>query len=344
MEIGDEDPLIGLLLLMLPNLTKSRLEGCDAHFTTKMLEKIGEKEGTETLAQLNVVEISGCHPRVGRRYQGEDIAIVNYFAVLPSVKRILALHAYRYWENQNPDFQLKPRNRKSSVTHVAFGNCSLRFNDLSEFLANAEALESFGYYDGSPDLTGEEFQPMWFRAALLAHVSDTLEQLTILWCGQPKTLMGSLKHFKALRHLTTDIELLTGVSLRKEVQLVPLLPQTIRSVNLYARWVLGSLHHFKIYNELMESKFEKVPELSSIAYRFYSGSTWDPCHDDAWLKGDMNRDLAAIGIQLDFTYNGHPYWFEMYREEGVEEVLGWAKCTPLGVTNPASVERCTIPF
>ena len=79
----------------------------------------------------------------------------------------------------------------------------------------------------------------------------------------------------------------------------------------------------------MDNKAERVPELSSIAYNVYSViSKCDPFHGNARLKGDMNRDLAAIGIQLSFTCKHQPYWSKVFSEEEVEEFLGWAKSTP----------------
>lgn len=110
-EVGDEDPLIALLLLLLPNLKGLRLVGCDAPFTIKLLERITEKEGTEILAQLTAVEINGCNPYMGTDYQGEDIGILNYFAALPSVKRIIAFDAYGNSENEHPELLIQPRNR-----------------------------------------------------------------------------------------------------------------------------------------------------------------------------------------------------------------------------------------
>lgn len=161
---------------------------------------------------------------------------------------------------------------------------------------------------------------MWFRAALLAPVSDTLEQLTILWCGEPKTSMGSLKNFKALRNLTTDFELLADLLSQKVFQLVPLLRQTIRSVILYEHCVSEPWHRLQILGELMENKVEKVPELSSIAYHFYGdGGTCDPFHSGAYLKGDMSGDLATIGIQFSFTCNRQPCWLKMFDDEDEDE-------------------------
>ena len=75
----------------------------------------------------------------------------------------------------------------------------------------------------SPD-NGTSFEPFWIRVALLVNAQWTLKTLTILAGEHEKSFMGSLKDFRSLEFVQTDLRLLMGhpsLALRVASEMLP---------------------------------------------------------------------------------------------------------------------------
>ena len=164
---GDEDPLIALLLLMLPNLVKLRLTSCDGYRIEEMVGKITQDKRTKYLSKLVAVELAGLHPSNEGVEFNDNAVIIKYFSVLPSIKRISALHFDAQDNEYIAAVQVTGRNQKSRITHMSFARCSLNSSVLLEILASTESLTSFSYCPGEYENGFGNYEPMWIRVALL---------------------------------------------------------------------------------------------------------------------------------------------------------------------------------
>ncbi|CAF9940069.1 hypothetical protein IMSHALPRED_001737 [Imshaugia aleurites] len=199
---GREEPLVALLLLLLPNLREIDF---GTYLTGSLcmniaLRTIMDDENSCPLRKLRSVNL---------RCTGNDdddmldFELVRLFAILPSVTSIYGYNVGSYPDDlpQNSIYTFE----KTNVTDLTFVQCRIDPKSMFEFLSTTENLQIFFY---SPRGDSRIFDPFWIRTALLANARYTLKALTILADGYPRSFIGSLEEFYYLESVKMDVWLL----------------------------------------------------------------------------------------------------------------------------------------
>ncbi len=225
---GDEEPLIALLLLLLPNLREVHLGAIrEYHFCIETaLEIIIDDKCSRKLRSVNLE----C---MATTWQGPlSFDHVEAFAAIPSVTSIHGHTVDTY--QQDPKDRLyywDSHIRTTDIVSLTFVSCSIDPRTLATFLSTTRNLRHFFY--SAKEADEDKFEPLLLCTALLANARDTLRSLIILADGQETSFMGSLKDFSCLESVQTDLRLLIGDPLLLARSPPAVLPSSIVSITLH---------------------------------------------------------------------------------------------------------------
>ena len=225
---GDEEPLIALLLMLLPNLRHIDFNPVDESSLsiTNALRTIVDDKDSSSLRKLCSVNLELARPS---HEEVLDVELVHLFAGLPSVASI-----YGHGVGTCPeDLLYAYYGDETKVTNLTFVNCCIHPKDMFEFLSTTRNLQQFFYSAKGSAGNPAHFDPFWIRSALLANAQDTLLSLAILANGQETCFMGSLANFTCLGHVVTDLRLLTGDPSTPDHSLSDVLPTSIINIKLH---------------------------------------------------------------------------------------------------------------
>lgn len=176
---GDEEPLIALLLMLLPNLRHINFSPVDETCLciTDALRMIKYDKDSSSLRKLRSVNLELAKPD---HEDVLDVELVIIFAGLPSVTSI-----YSHGVGTCPEGLLCYYNiGLTQVTDLTFVDCSVHPKDMFEFLYATRNLQQFSYSHKGSAGNPTHFDPFWISAALLASAQDSLLSLTVLAGGQ----------------------------------------------------------------------------------------------------------------------------------------------------------------
>ncbi len=252
---GDEEPIIVLLLLSLPNLEHLRFVSAGILDGADIIRCIIEELPTQALTRLTTAHLQASSNGPDSGY--DDFEVMVHLCSLPSMKEI-SFHGFASDPREFEEFHESDTYCNIPVGNMTFSRCAIVSKELFGFLSRCDNLTTFSYSPGPEGHNTESYSPFWIRAALQTHCKDTLKCLTILSKDQPQSFMGSLKAFKTLEDVTTDLKLLIGRLDETVRTLSEMLPSSIRRVNLY---IAEDLEEQALQELAQEMKMEDTPEL-----------------------------------------------------------------------------------
>lgn len=262
-EKGDQGPVFGLLLLLLPNLSTLRIKrfGYTDERLFETLERVAAMRGTELpLSKLKKIELLHAD-----RYEFEDLYPVIQFAALPSVNSISGrIHCFG---QSNGVYQSLPP-RSSNVEELVFISSSITPEIIFDFLEGFKALRIFTYHSGHLDDENAgrgTVDPFWIRAALLAHARTSLESLTLCSHTMKRRYMGNIRSFENLNTLVTDLQMLLHEGqLDDRASLADALPAKLETLKLHYFEHGGEDKIPALILKLVEMKIRRVPRLREL--------------------------------------------------------------------------------
>ena len=244
---GNEEPLVALLLLLLPNVRKLRLDfGLDTCFCIKQaLLTIMNHEHSASLRKLQTMDFLWSANIDGDLLY---LGLARHIGALPSLTRIRG-HGIGIrpvlddecsmilddW-NFNPEdlfYTPDPIMYPINVTSLCFLRCCVNPKSLFDFLGSSNKLQHFYHIPMEPASLTSKFYPFWIRTALVAHADKSLKTLTILAGEREKSFMGSLVNFTSLEFVQTDLQLLMGDPSMTLLVAFQLLPSSIVHLRLH---------------------------------------------------------------------------------------------------------------
>lgn len=230
-ETGSEDPIISLLLLLLPNLS------------TLKFKYLGEGQEClhDTLCRIRKMKGPGVplsrlrHVQIPHSWELGGLKLFELFLRLPSIRSIHATGMFTRDVNAHSDTNLAPRT--SDLEDLTLTTCWIGPKILSSHLEAFKALRSFTYDSGAKILDmipPLEFDSFWIRSGLLTFAISTLESLTPLSHNRKRDFMGSIRGFTAMRNLHTETQLLLRESdmYHDETSLARALPPNLETLKL----------------------------------------------------------------------------------------------------------------
>lgn len=234
--IGNEDPVLGLLLYLLPNIRTIRFESymMDSALCLGLIRRMAQDQNCSALSRLNEVTIET--PGLGGP---EDISALATFALLPSVSKILGQRIADYetsdCESRRDQDRPEFRPKASNVKTLELRDSNLDSNTFNLLLKIFKSLKSFTYTPCPNDWQAviiHHFNSFAIRRAVASCAKDSLKSLVLLACGRKKQYMGTIHDFKSLASLTTDWRLLLPPGKIDSCTLAAVLPPSIEDVTL----------------------------------------------------------------------------------------------------------------
>lgn len=296
---GNEEPLIALLMTLLPNLASIVHKGWSPHAVhiDEVLGNIARAESPKSLKRLRCVAVG-----FDEDLENPDcihLDAIRCYSEIPSVETLYGHHV----ECDEEDLLVThpPLPLQSNITRLALTDCAIHAKPLSDFLLTMDGLCHFTYtpkHRGSGD---SSFEPFWIRTALQCHQRWTLKSLTLLACDHSKSFMGSLDLFPYLEDLETDLVLLLGNLSGTSHGLCTVLPETIRDVKLHVASPEDGLRNWKIL-EGLKMELGRFPDLARITMKG-DISIGKKEEEEQTIQAGLIKDFGAKGVALSYEHS-----------------------------------------
>lgn len=287
LENGHEDPLLALLLSLLPNLCTLSLEGNPEPttlFTT--IRRIARTAPSKWLPKLKSIDLSGVD---------DDMSLAKSFLMLPSVEKISCHNLY---DNENRygvfDFCVAPQS--SNVTELVVESCGGMEKGISGLLEGTKALKKFTYASD-----GDQVKAFWIRSKLHGHCRHSLEHLSLEFKFSNSNYvgtLGSLLAFKKLRTLHVERTLLVNPNVSREFNIGDLLPASIEAVYLTHIHSALPSHIRTSIRSLVSAKRTRLLKLGSLGFGLNSARSKVEYRRVDFL--DMYQLCGRYGVSLTF--------------------------------------------
>ena len=300
---GNEDPIVALLLLLLPNLCTMTLAILPDSFCrlAETFRRISETKNSPFLTRLATINLDFYST-------SEDDFMawkwINMSAKLPSVQSI---HVEDIRSNNIEDMIryrqcFKPGS--STIKELVLAESKICPQLMIQLFSSFKALKKFTY--SSPDV---RFEPFWMGKALVAFANHSLESLKITAerTGGVGTL-GSFRGCTILQELETDVHLL--VEKDRFHTLVDLLPGSIEKVHLHTGYYSRCASLSLIVEVFKTAKSQLLPNMRMLTLSLepWAGlsqedkeliKTWEKTCSDlgielSVIKGENNRKDTAL--------------------------------------------------
>lgn len=290
--MGDEDEILALLSLFLPNLTTMTLYNEGRIFSQnfrKTIRRIALDGQQRFLTRLKTVCLQGDFSSDNDYLESDWL---EDFYNLPLLHAI-DVKSIVIWRNVDTVQTYIPGS--SNITELTFVDSSVHGKTMSELLESIKALKKFSYME--PGIGFYIFDPFWMRAALLAHAKHSLESLTITFSQTEGNLLGTLCDFTALRELETNIHLLIRET--RVEKLPDLLPTSIEQLHLH----MGGLRFCNSVPSLIKSfvqeKSQRLPNLRAIKLSWEAEMGITQANKDLIEK--LKETCRKVEIELTVT-------------------------------------------
>lgn len=327
---GDEDPVIALLMLHLPNLSILSIdtrgfmtETNDCTYLHLALEYVLRNPARGLLPSLRTVEV------ISHGWQSFETC--RKFAQIPSVRSI---RGSGLQTGESGILSRNLDNRRSTLEKAFFDECKIESKVLHSLIESTQGLRCFGYVFeqdldyGRPDL-------YWIRAALSASAKDTLEYLQLFgrsqaliseidvnaddptgqqgtglslprvcyrgWRGESMNggdsrYIGSLRSFIRLRTLAVGLELLLDEGSTLGLHNVGIeLPSSVCNLMLFVSpYTFRGPEGISMSKSILEALLdERLERLHSLRVLHVVG-----------MECDVVRELSATDIQEKYVLSG----------------------------------------
>ena len=328
-EAGNEDPILALLSMLLPNLIEVTLTIPEGGFSEIYLpvtsQRIAMAKQTMFLRRLVAANI------VIASYEESQLNFFWWMEVFAALPLVQSLHfsqiidaedALVVHENDETEYLISDGY---NITEMTFTNCSLGPTLLFRLLELFKGLKVFSYNE--PNDTYCKLEPLWIRTALLANSQHSLERLKIMLLQTQKhKILGGLHRFIALKELETNVcifDAYLGPWTSSDV--AKLLPASLEKLHLH----ICNCHLDRLVPRLVEgvikAKSQLISDLKALKLELEPGS--GIMQEGRSLIEPLEEECRNVGIELAFIENPGKRIGCNWRVEGRnwKEWGGWSK-------------------
>ena len=301
---GDEDPVLALLLLRLPNVAalSFRRAGLTFQYLVQTLIRLLETPGTLILSSLTTLEIH----RESRLRENQTWQAINILARLPSLRSITGWNIKDQYLNDDDDSEYLLPPRSSNVSSLTILRTCIGAQQLHRFLQGFKALKRLTH-NGLHVYTQDAYETFRIRAALLPHAKASLEylNLSIFEEGHEKSYMGSLRDFENLTEVHTSLASLMNAEDPSGRVLAKMLPASVEKVHLHEELYHTPETIQDLITGAAEDKQNDLPNLKELHISLFM-SRMDPGYKEALVRIQAKCKDAGF----DFFIHGetrHPF-------------------------------------
>lgn len=306
-KIGNEDPILGLLLYPLPNVRTIKFDPymMESALCLGLIRRMAQDQKCLALSRLNEVTI------IAPELRGpEDLSALATFALLPSVSNINGQYIA---DDENFDReirrdQIRPdfRPKASNVKTLELRDSNLPSNTFNLLLGIFKSLKSFTY---TPCLSVwhaeviHEFDSFVIRRAIASCAKDSLKTLTLLAHDRKKEYMGTIHNFKSLASLTTEWRLLLPPGQIDRCTLAAALPSSIEEVTLLVDDNFNARRGKRLIRHLLGCTRYEHPGLGVFSLKHLTVQAMEILVKDKTVE---IAQAAGLALRLDNTPNTIP--------------------------------------
>lgn len=229
---GTENPILALLLLQLPNLSRLEISavGMPVEHLSRTTQRIKSAPAGTYLSHLKRVSIN-----FDADWEKPDM--MRFFTSFMSLPSMTSYHieGLRIGDEEHNLFERYLRPHESNIADLTFTNCEIGEKTLFEVLGSTKNLRSFGF---TSPTTAAHFLPSpvpdwyWLGVGLLYHARHSLEKLTLLPHGSMESEGCSLREFECLREIDTEVALFLNHDESRVQSFPEMLPTSIQIIRL----------------------------------------------------------------------------------------------------------------
>ena len=254
---GREDPIVSLLLLLLPNISKLRFEGFGTWraLLRDTLDRIARMNSLNApLSLLRHVDLICAWDMGGAR-------ILRNFIALPSIRSIHVEQINEFVSYSEPSITELAQST-SKLEELTLFDCKVSLESLEYILKGLNALRSFTFVAKRY----LDFESTHFRAALFDVAGSTIESLTLLTRNEKRNVIGDIRTFQSLRNLHTETQLLLDYfpNHSDKSSLAKALPPNLQTLTLECSGKGDDFVIAEYISKLAEMKNILVPQLKEV--------------------------------------------------------------------------------
>lgn len=289
---GNMDAVLCLVLTLLPNLKTLGISYCSGQGFSDMIYKISKAinspgckiSGSMPLNKLHTISIDAARD-LTQIY--DKIGLYEACMTLPSLRKIEGTRidsAFDHW----PPEEASPC--VSYVTEVIFERSTISAQAFTNLLMRVKGLQRLTYNYTPLIGISKEYSAISLKAVLEQYAVRTLTHLDLGFNEREIGFIGSLRQLPSLQHLRIHAEMLVDKldcpeRLRQPVDLLPLLPASIETLNLHSPW--ASLNTTFTMDQLGKKRKECLPNLKT-----FIREPWVP------IANGLREELVSVGIDL----------------------------------------------
>ena len=303
-KIGNEDPILGLLLYLLPAVRTIRFDPCtrEPALCLGLIRRVAQDRKCLALSRLNEVRVEAPEPN-----GTEDLSALSTFANLPSVSKLIGLRIADDGDvnRGNRADQIRPdfRPKASNVKMLELRDVNLPLKTFNLLLGMFKSLQSFTYTPCSTYWQNErmyEFDSFVIRRAVALHAKDSLKTLTLVACDRKKEYMGTIHDFKSLANLTTNWGLLLPPGHIDSCTLAATLPPSIEEVTLLVDDKFNAWRGKRLIRHLLVCTRYEHPGLGDFSLKHLAVPAMEILENDKTVE---IAQATGLTLRLDNTPN-----------------------------------------
>ena len=167
LERGDEDPILAILLTLLPELRSLKIDSVPLKGTLQTFQYIADSGSTSMLSKLEQVEISAVE------HETKGVSVFQAFAMFPSMIKLSCDNFQLDWSHCAAETRMPLQT--SNISDLTITGSDPNTKNLFEVLGAFKALKRFTFRQSA---VYRDFDPFLMRAALLAYARHTARSTT----------------------------------------------------------------------------------------------------------------------------------------------------------------------
>ncbi|CAF9940400.1 hypothetical protein IMSHALPRED_002013 [Imshaugia aleurites] len=289
---GDEDHLFALMIACLPNIRRLtiRLDHTKLEQVKEMIRSIKRQipdiNGDKALSKLKNVYV------LEKDTSENGVCDLEMFPLLASLPGIQSMHGRNLvgmYRECYRDGWLDYPGASPTIEHIFLETCGMSVEGLEKLCNSIKALRSFKY------IAHRAGWGLHRISDLLKNAGGTLEELVLSTGSGQSRFIGTLRGFRALKHVKVDTDMLFCRG--KMSRAVDILPASIETATIAGN-SLTRPHEEQFLSDLYRPSFS-YPNLRKLQV------------EDSWGHRDIGKD--RLKFQKEFHKQTSSSWMLRYR-------------------------------
>lgn len=298
-ELGDEDPILALMIMRLTKLKKFKL----LRFFSE-----DDRHLREIFGRITQPSEAAICPRLPTWNLDRSLFVSAGLESLEAVATLPSVKEPEVWHPVSTGSGIENNSHVDTTRPSVFSNVSdlvmyfwdIEFDELCRLLWSMREVKSFSYF-GS---ISSPIEPSQVCNELLDCSQHSLQKLFLRTdseddAGKSYSHMGDITRFSILAELETDFVLLLGSKNNTCRRLADILPTSIERVTLFStlRNIIALEKLMEVVLQMVQSKKNSLPNLQELTFDF--SQFHESCNTE--LITELEEMSAEVGVHFRAT-------------------------------------------